>query len=73
MDELKPLGLRMAALRVEKEMTPIELAKESGVPLKIVIEIENGDLGVSIIDLCKVGQALDCTLDVRFKPIKEID
>jgi DNA-binding XRE family transcriptional regulator len=63
------IAIDIAKARVSKGMTPSEVAAASGVPLKVINDMEDGWTGIKIGDLVKVAVALGIQVSVEFKPV----
>lgn len=60
--DLSSLGLRVREFRVRRGMTSRDLAESSGVSLRFLSQLENGQGNISISRLSSVAEALDVPL-----------
>jgi XRE family aerobic/anaerobic benzoate catabolism transcriptional regulator len=60
--DLMPLGHRVRSFRVRRGMTSKDLAESSGVSLRFLSQLENGQGNISISRLSSVAEALDVPL-----------
>jgi transcriptional regulator with XRE-family HTH domain len=58
-------------LRVKKNMTQKELAKKINTKQSNISRMENNKSMPSLTILHRIANALDCDLDIKFKPIKK--
>ena len=57
-DELKRLGMRIRALRNERDMTQEEAASKAGLDAKHFQELESGNVNTTVATLLGVARAL---------------
>ncbi|WP_221029314.1 helix-turn-helix transcriptional regulator [Actomonas aquatica] len=69
---LRELGARVAALRLERNLTQAELAREAGVSARTVARLESGEVAVQLSALLRVSRVLGLLerLDVWLPEVK---
>lgn len=69
-DYNKLIGTRVKMLRITKNISQTELAKQIGVTQTHLSNIENGRAGLTIPNLIKLHEALECTISSFFVDIE---
>ncbi len=69
-DYNKLIGTRVKMLRITKNISQTELAKQIGVTQTHLSNIENGRAGLTISNLIKLHEALGCTISSFFVDIE---
>lgn len=69
-DYNKLIGTRVKMLRITKNISQTELAKQIGVTQTHLSNIENGRAGLTIPNLIKLREALACTISSFFVDIE---
>lgn len=69
-DYNKLIGTRVKMLRITKNISQTELAKQIGVTQTHLSNIENGRAGLTIPNLIKLREALACTIGSFFVDIE---
>mgnify|MGYP003266483068 CR=1 FL=1 len=69
-DYNKLIGTRVKMLRVTKNISQTELAKQIGVTQTHLSNIENGRAGLTIPNLIKLHEALACSISSFFVDIE---
>lgn len=64
------IGTRVKMLRITKRVSQTELAKKIGVTQTHLSNIENGRAGLTITNLIKLHQVLDCPISSFFEDIE---
>jgi transcriptional regulator with XRE-family HTH domain len=64
------LGQKIREIRINKNMSIIELAYESGLDYTQLSRIELGKINTSVFTVYQVSRALDIPMDKLFKDIK---
>lgn len=63
------IGSQLAELRNSKGLSQRELAELSGIQQPAISRIESGRASPHLSTLCKLAEALGCTLSIEFVPI----
>lgn len=61
-EEVKKVGKRIKALRIEKNVTQIDLAKALGISQTNLSNIEQGRTGATLSNLFKIKEILGCSI-----------
>lgn len=61
-DFAKKLGKNIKMMRVFKEKSQAELSFDSGLNQSYLSRVEKGSVNVTVVKLCSIAKALDCTL-----------
>lgn len=56
---IQNLGIRIAKLRSEQNMARAELARQSGLHVQYLFDVETGKRNMTIYVLCKIAKALN--------------
>ena len=64
----RALALQVAAERVRRGLTQVELARLCGTTQSAVARLERGTRPPRLDTLLRIANALDCELDVRLRP-----
>lgn len=68
-DRLRALGLRIRTVRVERRLSPIELASAIGVPPHRFAAVEAGREEIAVDDLFQIAAALGMTAAELVAPL----
>lgn len=66
-DALGSIGSNVAKMRGYRGMTQEQLADKAGISVPTVANVEGGK-GCNLTKLLKIGNALNCIIDVSFTP-----
>lgn len=64
------IGTRVKMVRITKRMSQTVLAKKIGVTQTHLSNIENGRAGLTVANLIKLHEALECPISTFFKDIE---
>jgi transcriptional regulator with XRE-family HTH domain len=66
---LQHIGKMIYMMRMQRELTQLELSEKSGVSTPVIRGIENGTANFTIDNLVKVASALECYIDINLTPV----
>ncbi len=61
--DYKKIGNNIKIMRITKGVSQIKMAKTLGLSQTHMSNIENGNIGLSLVSAIQISQFLDCTID----------
>ncbi len=70
---LTHIGKNIKQLREYRNMTPETLGWKAGNTEHFIKEVEKGNIALSIDQLVKIAEVLNCVLDINFTPMENLE